>query len=476
MIDVSAPAPWRWFNFLAASRRADEELARANPFLAAALAEEKREGQRLATWARIVAMAAIALLLPFLGLSYGTLYYESFTLAFVAIGLLQLRYARVGQSRMELALILLDIGLLTFILVWPNPFVPEAVPGAFPFRFGNFVYFFVILAVATLAYSWRTVWTMGAAIALAWLCASAAISVFGLEIPALGEAARAAFAGHPVIAASMDPNDLQFPIRLQEAVVFLIVAGVLALRGWRVNRLLMQQAEIAAERANLSRYFPPNLVDLLAARREGVGAERAQNVAVLFADIVGFTALAERLPPARVMALLRGYHATIENAIFSHGGTLDKFLGDGVMATFGTPQTGPHDASNAFAAARSIVEGVDAWARQMAAKGEPELRVSVGVHYGPAIVGNIGPARRLEFAVLGDAVNVAARLEAATRDLRCRIAVSGDLVARMRQEGGGKPRGFALRRAYRLRGRASAVDLWTGPGGRGVQAGRTARR
>ena len=101
------------------------------------------------------------------------------------------------------------------------------------------------------------------------------------------------------------------------------------------------------------------------------------------------------------------------------------------MATFGTPQVSPADCANALAAASAIVDGFESGNAELAAGSSPQMRISVGVHFGPAILGNIGPERRLEFATLGDAVNVASRLEAATRDLGCRIVASDAVVSRV---------------------------------------------
>ena len=217
---------------------------------------------------------------------------------------------------------------------------------------------------------------------------------------------------------------------------------------------------IAAERANLSRYFPPSLVDELASASSDVGSVRSQEVAVLFADIVGFTQLAERERPETVIQLLRSCHAIIEQAIFSNGGTLDKYLGDGVMATFGTPRVSPADCANALAAARDIVDGVASGNAALATSGLPQLRISVGVHFGPAILGNIGSERRLEFATLGDTVNVASRLEAATRGLGCQIVVSDAVVSRIGDAGSGMRSDFRRVPALSLRGREAPIDVW----------------
>ena len=440
------------------SRRVEEELAASqNPFLIEALRKEKLGGQRIAAWARTVALVASGILITFQNPTWSVLYFHLLLLVFIALGWAQLRYARVGHSRVELALILADLVLLAFALTVPNPFAPGDFPTAMIYRFETFPYFFIILALATLAYSWRTVLTMGGAFVAIWFLSVLGVALFGATDPELGRNVAVAFAYVPGVRDIVDPNSVVWSVRAQEMVIFFLVSAILALRGQRSNALLIRQASIAAERANLSRYFPPSLVDELASASSDVGAVRSQEVAVLFADIVGFTQLAERERPETVIQLLRSCHAVIEQAIFSNGGTLDKYLGDGVMATFGTPRVSPADCANALAAARDIVDGVASGNAALATSGLPQLRISVGVHFGPAILGNIGSERRLEFATLGDTVNVASRLEAATRSLGCRIVASDAVVSR---SGGGARGDFRRIPALSLRGREAPIDVW----------------
>ena len=451
------------FGWMQRMREDERERVRTNPFLLRAMEEEKREGQRIATGARIVALTVIALFLPFLNPTIEVFYYEAFIVVLMVIGWAQQKVARVGRSGAELALIFLELALLAFIAVVPSPFHDDASPTAFNYRYETFIYFFVILASATLAYSWRTIWTIGTWVALLWLIGLLGVVFLGREDPALGEAARQAFAGHPDLLRILDPNSAQVPLRVQEIIVFVIVASMLGLRGWRSTQLLLKQADIAAERANLSRYFSPNMVNLLASGEQDPGAVRSQDIAVLFVDIVGFTSLAESGTPNEVMELLRRYHALIEEAVFENGGTLDKYLGDGVMATFGTPQPGPDDAANALATACRIISGMERFNRESAERDAPPLKVSAGLHFGPAIIGNIGPSRRLEFAVVGDTVNVASRLEAASRELGCSIVASDALMERAQGSAGAGqtlPR-FVRREAISLRGRTARMDVWT---------------
>ena len=119
--------------------------------------------------------------------------------------------------------------------------------------------------------------------------------------------------------------------------MFLIVAMTLALAARRANALLISHAGIERERTNLARYFSPNVVEQLSRNDEPLKQVRTQNVAVLFADIVDFTAYADGRSPMEVIGTLRQFHERMEREVFRHDGTLDKYLGDGLMATFGTP-------------------------------------------------------------------------------------------------------------------------------------------
>ncbi|HSO46301.1 MAG TPA: adenylate/guanylate cyclase domain-containing protein [Rhizobiaceae bacterium] len=464
MTSVPRPAGrfFTLFTMPGATRRAEEENARKNPHLLRALEEEKTEGQRIATWARTIALAIVAVLLVFINPRPEVIYYLFLLLLFVLIGIAQLRAARVGQSRIELGLIFADIALLAITLAAPNPFAPDNWPTALQFKFEGFVYFFIFLAGATLAYSWRTVQTIGMWTAVIWMTAVGLVAWFGKQFPELSPKLLEAVGGDQRIFDLINPNSVILPSRIQEVVVFLIVAVILGLKSQRTNALLMRQAHLAAERANLSRYFPPSMVEELAQRNEPMGGVRSQKVAVLFADVVGFTKYAESHSPEEVIGLLRSLHVTLEEAVFAHGGTLDKYMGDGVMASFGTPSPTPADAANAVAAAFAMQDGVQKLNEGRIATGKEPVRLSVGVHYGPVILGDIGSERRMEFATLGDTVNVASRLEAATRELSCAIAISQSVIDAIAEPEARTRFCQAMRSQPRLalKGRAEEVDVW----------------
>lgn len=312
----------------------------ANRHTEAALQRHKREGLDLAVWARWVALAVVGIMLPFLNPSWDVLYYEAMLLLLAGIGWLQRRYGRVGRSRAELAVLFLDLALTTIILVMPNPFSGNDWPSAMVYQFENHDYFYILLAAGTLAYSWRTIMAIGTWMTVLWMLAAGLIWWFGSVDAELSADIRALMVGYPEVVDMVDPNSVNFSVRIQEVVVFLIVAYTLALTVRRFNRLLLGNAALERERENLSRYFSPNVVEELSQNDEPLKQIRTHDVAVLFVDIVGFTAYAAERSPQAVIETLRGFHGRMETEVFRHSGTLDKYLGDGLMATFGTPEIG----------------------------------------------------------------------------------------------------------------------------------------
>ena len=194
---------------------------------------------------------------------------------------------------------------------------------------------------------------------------------------------------------------------------------------------------MAAERArgNLARYFAPKVVETLALRDEPFGQPRQQDVGILFADMRGFTSLSETMSPVDVMELLREYHQRMEHAIFDNSGTLEMLMGDGVFASFGTPDVGTKDATDALKCAKAMLASVEEWNEKRKGVGLLPIRIGVGVHYGPVVLGDIGSERTMSFAVIGDTVNTASRLEGLTKTLDSDLVVSEALVERVREEG-----------------------------------------
>ena len=172
-------------------------------------------------------------------------------------------------------------------------------------------------------------------------------------------------------------------------------------------------------------------------------------VTLMFVDVRSFTAFAERLPPIDVVAALNRLFERIVPLVHRHGGHVDKYAGDGLLAVFGAPRRHGDHADRAVTAAFEISEAVrDEF--------DDALSVGVGLNSGPVVAGNIGGAGRLEFSVIGDAVNVAARVEAATRRTGDQVLLTGDTLALLR-----RPHGeFVAREGIALRGKSTSVELY----------------
>jgi adenylate cyclase len=241
----------------------------------------------------------------------------------------------------------------------------------------------------------------------------------------------------------------------------------------------MDRLRVAAERArnNLSRYFSPNIVEMLAAQDEPLGAVRRQTVAVLFVDIVGFTRMAEAMAPEAVVTLLRQFHERMTAQIFACGGTVEKYIGDAIFAVFGVPNASAEDAVNALACAEMMLEALEHWNGERVEGGEAPLAIGIGLNYGAAVLGDVGSEHSMSFTVIGDTVNTASRLQGLTRSMGTPLVVGDALVravAAMPEGGaavgvaGSAGEGAANllgpledQGEQMLRGRAGPVRIWT---------------
>jgi len=185
---------------------------------------------------------------------------------------------------------------------------------------------------------------------------------------------------------------------------------------------------------------------------------------VLFADIVGFTGLAETMDPEEVMATLREYHRRMSKQIFACGGTLEKFIGDAMLATFGVPHPSDCDPGNALHCAALMMAAIAEWNEERDAAGLAAIRMGIGLNYGPVVLGDLGGEHGMAFTVIGDTVNTASRLQDLTRTLESEL-VAGDalvLTARAAPVDGAAVILQRLRPAgeRQLRGRVGAVTVW----------------
>ncbi len=196
-----------------------------------------------------------------------------------------------------------------------------------------------------------------------------------------------------------------------EDLQFLVAFSGIAAIGIKNSRYAEQIRREALVRSNFERYFAPNVAAEIAqqAGTVRVGGERRPTT-VLFSDIRGFTAMAESMGPDAIAQVLSEYFTDMVDVIFDFGGTLDKFMGDAIMALWGAPLAHADDADRALRAAVEMQQAVARLNHRWAGEGRPAIRVGIGINHGEVFAGNIGSLRRLDYTVIGDAVNVAARL------------------------------------------------------------------
>ena len=241
-------------------------------------------------------------------------------------------------------------------------------------------------------------------------------------------------------------------------VSLLMVTLILALALLRARKLLVRAAADHMAAAELSRFFAPEVAGRIRASDAAIepGQAELRDAAILMVDLRGFTPLSQKLEPAAVMRLLSEYQSRMVAAIARHGGSIDKFLGDGILASFGAVRPSVTFAADALRALEAVIDAAALWAEERREAGLPAPEVGAAIASGKVMFGAIGDASRLEYTVIGDPVNLAAKLEKHTKEERvpalcteqiwrlalaqgCRPERPGDARARRRVGGVGEP-------------------------------------
>jgi adenylate cyclase len=211
------------------------------------------------------------------------------------------------------------------------------------------------------------------------------------------------------------------------AVMLLLVGLITTLVILRSRHLLLRAVDETVRRMDLSRFLPAEIAPLV----EGAGLEqwrhgRRQNAVILFADIRASTALAEKMDPERLSIFISSFRRRVMRAAAEYGGVVDKFIGDGALVVFGVPETRGDEGQRAISFSIRLLGYIDQW--NIKRGFDPPVRIGIGIHAGEIYWGLVGDARRIEFTVLGDTVNVAAKIEQATKVYRVPLLVSGQVL------------------------------------------------
>lgn len=248
---------------------------------------------------------------------------------------------------------------------------------------------------------------------------------------------------------------------------FAAVAAIQVMLVVDIKRLVRSSVSSSSARTNLARFFSPVTAELLATEGAQIGLRRHE-AAVLFIDIRGFTGLSETMELEDVASLLSEYRHRVVETVAEWDGTVDKFMGDGVMAVFGFPNPDASDGSRAFDCACQLVHRLEAWSEVRTRQGENPLGFGVGIHFGQVIGGVVAGGRHSEYTVLGDAVNLADRFQGMCKALDARIVMSSEIAAK--QVRGKVDREWRAARDVPVPGRAETADVFYLPNTQSVPA------
>lgn len=240
--------------------------------------------------------------------------------------------------------------------------------------------------------------------------------------------------------------------------VYLILVFAISYAIFRSLRMLLKFAAAESQKTTLSRYFSPDLVSEIVSEPEVIAKGKRQKVTVLFSDIRGFTQFSEPMDPEALSIFLTEFRRRMVRAIFRFGGSLDKFIGDAVMATFGTPSPSENpgeDSKNAVLAANSMLTELLSWNDERKKNGESEIKIGIGIHAGEVFCGSIGSEERMEYTVIGDTVNTASRIESACKDLGVTFLISETVWLEI-----GSPTGWDKKEGVTLTGREQKIHLY----------------
>lgn len=361
--------------------------------------------------------------------------------AYLALGIVSFAVARPGRFRrwMPWVFTLCDLAFMfaNLALTVVNFGLPAADFTSFP----PIWLAPLILAVATLHYNPYL------------LAAAVAVTGAGLAAFVLGVAPTP---GHVQevdvlrLITSGGPNAIR--------IALLCVSGaVLAVAAARARGLLRRAIDETVRLHNLTRYLPRQVADWLAETSlDEIRTGRQQHAAVLFCDIRGFTARAEGMEPAALGRFVNEFREAVTRAAEATDGMIDKFVGDSAMIVFGVPTAGAHDARDAVSCARAILDNIAGWNAARAAAGQDPVRVGIGVHWGRVFFGAVGDLARLEFTLLGDTVNVAARLQEESKQAKTPLVVSRELL----EEAGEDPARWKKLADRPLRGRHADIQIY----------------
>ncbi len=351
---------------------------------------------------------------------------------FALLALLRAYAAWTGQlTRPVLAAGVVAEMLVLLAVIWASHLQYEQPP-QFSLKSPQFVYVFVLIGLRALRFEPVWVVVSGLTAALGWTTLVALAVLTAPTSPITWD-----------LVTALRSTQIHLGGEFDRVLAVLVLTAMLALALTRARRLL--ESAVAQQRAvaDLSLFFDDQVARRITGSEADVmaGQGEQRDAAVLFLDLRGFTAASMQLTPTALIALLGEYQQLAVPIVRRHGGSIDKFLGDGILASFGAVAPDPAYAANALRAVDAIMAAVDGWRARRLAAGQSAPDVGAGLATGPVVFGIVGDGQRLEYTVIGDAVNLAAKLEKHNKAEQTRALTNRQSyeLARAQGYGGDKP-------------------------------------
>ncbi len=327
---------------------------------------------------------------------------------------LWLAYFRALPGWLLTTSILIDTTLLLGV-IW-SFHAQYGQPAAFSLKVPTFIYMIVFVALRALRFDHRYVLAAGLAAAIGWTCLVAT----ALTLSPPGSVTRS-------FTAYMTGRGILIGAELDKILAILMTTAILTLAVYRARQTLVTAVREEAAGREIRRFLSDGVADTIARSETTVRAGQAieRNAAILMLDIRGFTRFSMTVPPAEVVEVLTSFHARVIPLIKANGGVVDKFLGDGVMATFGAVTASEHAAADALRALGALLMATADWQQALSRPTAAHLEVNAAVAAGRVVFAAIGNEERLEYTVIGDAANLAAKLEKHNKAERTRAVVAG---------------------------------------------------
>ena len=362
---------------------------------------------------------------------------------------LALAYRRALRPWFLGASVVIDMALL-MVLIW-SFHLQYQQPPAFYLKAPTLLYVFIFIALRTLRSDAAYVLLAGAVAAAGWM----ALVAYAVAFDPSGAPITRDYV-HYVTSASILIGG-----EFDKIVSMVMVTAVLAVALVRARRTLVMAVADGAAAHELKRFFAPDIARRITHAEDAVrpGQGEIRDAAVMFVDLRGFTPLSRGMEPNAVVALLAEYQARLVPVIQEHGGSIDKFLGDGILASFGATRPSERYAADALRAVDALLDEARRWRAARLAFGRAAPMVGAAIAVGPVLFGAVGDESRLEYTVIGDAVNLAAKLEKHTKVARVRALTTAEAYRLAAEQGYEAPAAKPRLKAEKVDGVESRRDL-----------------